>query len=59
MKKLILAAAQALFGSVAVAADRIEGIWQTAKDANGNYGHIEVKTCGPAIWPVWRCSCQG
>jgi uncharacterized protein (DUF2147 family) len=49
MKKLILAAAMTLFGSAAFAADPIVGIWQTTKDDNGNYGHIEVKPCGPAF----------
>ena len=30
-------------------ADPVEGIWQTKKDDNGNFGHIEVKPCGPAF----------
>lgn len=52
MKKLILAAILALGAGAAFAADPIEGIWQTAKDDNGNYGHIEVKPCGPAFCGV-------
>ena len=49
MKKLILAAAFAMGATSAFAADPIEGIWQTTKDDNGNYGHIQVKPCGPAF----------
>lgn len=30
-------------------ADPVEGIWQTKKDDNGNFGHVEVKPCGPAF----------
>ncbi len=52
MKKLILAAILAMSASAAFAADPIEGIWQTAKDDNGNYGHIEVKPCGNAFCGV-------
>lgn len=52
MKKLILAAILAMSASAAFAADPIEGIWQTAKDDNGNYGHIEVTPCGPAFCGV-------
>lgn len=52
MKKLILAAILALGAGAALAADPIEGIWQTAKDDNGNYGHIEVTSCGPAFCGV-------
>lgn len=32
-------------GSAAMA-DPIYGTWQTIKDDNGNYGHIEVRDCG-------------
>ena len=46
MKKLILAAVFASLGSVAMAADPIVGIWQTKKDDNGNFGHVQVKPCG-------------
>lgn len=52
MKKLILAAILALGAGAALAADPIEGIWQTAKDDNGNYGHVEVTPCGPAYCGV-------
>lgn len=37
------------FAGMALAADPVEGIWQTAPDDNGNFGHIEVKPCGPAF----------
>lgn len=48
MKTLLIAASLAVFGSVALA-DPVEGIWQTKKDDNGNFGHIEIKPCGPAF----------
>ena len=49
MKHLALAAAWALFGSAAVAADPIEGIWKTKGDDNGHYGQIQIKPCGAAF----------
>ncbi len=49
MKKLILASILTLSAGAAWAADPIEGLWQTAKDDNGNFGHIDVKPCGPAF----------
>ncbi len=52
MKKLILAAALCFGATSAFAADPIEGIWQTAKDDNGNFGYIEVKPCGAAFCGV-------
>ena len=30
-------------------ADPVEGMWQTKKDDNGNFGHVEIKPCGPAF----------
>ena len=48
MKTLIIAASLAVFGSAALA-DPVEGIWQTKKDDNGNFGHVEIKPCGPAF----------
>lgn len=30
-------------------ADPIEGLWKTKPDDNGNFGHVEVKPCGPAF----------
>jgi hypothetical protein len=43
-----IAASLAVFGSAALA-DPVEGVWQTKKDDNGNFGHIEIKPCGPAF----------
>jgi uncharacterized protein (DUF2147 family) len=48
MKTYLLAATLAVFGSAALA-DPVEGIWQTKKDDNGNFGHVEIKPCGPAF----------
>ncbi|MDQ1849114.1 DUF2147 domain-containing protein [Gemmobacter fulvus] len=30
-------------------ADPVEGIWKTKPDDNGNFGHVQVKPCGPAF----------
>lgn len=48
MKKLAILAAFAVFSGPALAAG-IDGIWQTGKDDNGNYGHIKVAPCGDRI----------
>jgi uncharacterized protein (DUF2147 family) len=48
MKVFAVAAALAVLGSAAFA-DPVEGIWQTKKDDNGNFGHVEIKPCGPAF----------
>lgn len=37
------------FAGAAAAADPVEGLWQTKPDDNGNFGHIEIKPCGPAF----------
>jgi uncharacterized protein (DUF2147 family) len=49
IQKFALAAAFTFGASAAFAADPVEGVWQTKADDNGNYGHIEVKPCGPAF----------
>lgn len=50
MKTLIAAAVFGLtMAGTAFAADPAVGTWQTAKDDNGNYGHINVTECGSAI----------
>jgi len=49
MKKLILIAAAVLISTPALAGDAVFGTWKTAKDDNGNYGHIEVAQCGSKI----------
>ena len=46
MKMLIITGALVLAAGM-VLADPVEGLWQTRKDDNGNFGHIEVKPCGP------------
>lgn len=51
MKTYLIAAALAVFGTTAFA-DPVEGIWQTKKDDNGNFGHVEIKPCGPAFCGV-------
>lgn len=50
MKTFATTLAAGLFlAGAAFAADPVEGIWQTAPDDNGNFGHIEVKPCGAAF----------
>ena len=51
MKTYLIAAALAVFGTGAFA-DPVEGIWQTKKDDNGNFGFVEIKPCGPALCGV-------
>ena len=48
MKKLALAAALAVLGT-ATFADPVEGTWKTKPDDNGNFGHVQIKPCGPAF----------
>lgn len=48
MKTFLIAGVLMFAASIAMA-DPVEGIWQTKKDDNGNFGHIEVKPCGPAF----------
>ena len=48
MKAFTFAAGLALLAGTAFA-DPVEGVWQTRKDDNGNFGHVEVKPCGPAF----------
>jgi len=48
MKKFVLAAIIAS-APVLAHADDVFGVWQTTKDDNGNYGHIEMKACGDKI----------
>ena len=48
--KTILTAAVASFLMLGAAhAEPLLGTWQTAKDDNGNFGHIEVAPCGDAL----------
>lgn len=48
MKHLVLAAAM-VFVAGAAMAEPLLGTWQTAKDDNGNYGHIVVAPCGSKL----------
>ena len=48
MKSYLYAAAFVCAAGAAFA-DPVEGIWQTKKDDNGNFGFVEVKPCGPAF----------
>ncbi|WP_136644981.1 DUF2147 domain-containing protein [Tabrizicola sp. YIM 78059] len=48
MKRIMIAAVLAVCGTAALA-DPVEGIWQTRKDDNGNFGHVEIRPCGPAF----------
>jgi len=49
MKQFMMAAVLTLIAGMAQAADPVEGTWQTKKDDNGNFGHVQVKPCGPAF----------
>lgn len=50
MKTFAITLAAAVFAAgTAFAADPVEGVWKTAPDDNGNFGHIDVKPCGPAF----------
>ncbi|OYU17459.1 MAG: imidazoleglycerol-phosphate dehydratase [Rhodobacteraceae bacterium PARR1] len=50
MKTFALTLAAGLIAATtAFAADPVEGIWQTAPDDNGNFGHIQVAPCGAAF----------
>lgn len=51
MKLSVFAAGLALVTGTAVA-DPVEGVWQTRKDDNGDYGFVEIKPCGPAFCGV-------
>ena len=48
MKLLAYAAAVGLWAGAGLA-DPLEGTWQTAKDDNGHYGHIQVAPCGAKL----------
>ena len=49
MKSILTTAAALTFVASIASADPLEGVWQTAKDDNGNYGHIQVAPCGAAL----------
>ncbi|MBN2906833.1 MAG: DUF2147 domain-containing protein [Rhodobacteraceae bacterium] len=35
--------------SPALAADPVEGVWQTSPDDNGHFGHIQIAPCRPRL----------
>lgn len=45
MKRLVVAALLALAPGMALA-DPAEGIWKTATDDYGYFGHVEIRPCG-------------
>lgn len=49
MKKIMMTAVAAIVFAGAAFADPLEGLWQTAADDNGNFGHIQVAPCGAAL----------
>ena len=49
MKKILMTAIAAVALAGSAFADPLEGLWQTAKDDNGNFGHIQVAPCGAAL----------
>lgn len=49
MKTILSGAFAALLMLGAAHAEPLLGTWQTAKDDNGNYGHITVAPCGDAL----------
>ncbi len=42
-------AAAVIFTATTAFADPVEGLWKTKPDDNGNFGHVQVKPCGPAF----------
>lgn len=49
MKKIMMTAVATIAFAGAAFADPLEGLWQTAADDNGNFGHIQVAPCGAAL----------
>ena len=49
MKKIMTAVTALCTMATVAAADPLEGIWQTSKDDNGNFGFIQVAPCGAAL----------
>ncbi|MBD3676999.1 MAG: DUF2147 domain-containing protein [Rhodobacteraceae bacterium] len=46
MKRVLAAAFLAVLAGPALAADPVEGIWQTKPDDNGNFGYVRIAPCG-------------
>ena len=50
MKRMIMAVVMGIgLAGVAHAADPVEGVWQTAPQDDGSFGHIEIRPCGAAL----------
>jgi len=49
MNRFAMAMTALLGMAGAAAADPVFGLWQTARDDNGNYGHINVAACETKI----------
>ena len=47
--RLTSLAAAAILVAGSAFADPVEGLWKTKPDDNGNFGHIQIKPCGPAF----------
>ena len=49
MRQIAMTAAALMALATTAFADPLEGLWQTAQDDNGNFGHIQVAPCGAAL----------
>ncbi len=49
MKKMMMTAAVLIALAAPAFADPLEGVWQTTRDDNGNFGYIQVAPCGTAL----------
>jgi uncharacterized protein (DUF2147 family) len=49
MKHFVYAAIAGIAMMTAAHAEPLLGTWQTSKDDNGNFGHIQVAPCGDAL----------
>jgi uncharacterized protein (DUF2147 family) len=47
--RLVLSIMASLAAPPAMAQDAVLGTWRTQPDDNGNFGHVRVYECGPAI----------
>ncbi len=53
MKRFLMAAVL-VAAATAAEADPVEGMWMTQPDDNGNFGHVEIYSCGAQICGVIR-----
>lgn len=49
MRVLMIATGLALIAGAALAADPVEGLWQTMPDDNGKFGHVAIAPCGAKL----------